>query len=186
MGMGRHLGIIVGLAVVVLLAGCGQDPRLLPMSIDEKQSAWGFIGPDGRYAIGPRFSDVEAFADGTAVVYIETRDTYAGVIDREGNYTILPRWEQELHFVRGIARSLEAEKPIYIDRQGNRYASDSLPVRAAGYWNTLYRGYCEVENDDVLLHAAGTAIGDAPYDEMRYPGGFSWAEMQKKNSEAGR
>jgi len=70
---------------------------------------WGFIKPDGQFAIPPQFGAVEDFSEGLALVTNATadrywkKDTLFGYIDTSGRFVIEPRFNWASSFSEGLA-----------------------------------------------------------------------------------
>lgn len=93
---------------------------------NEKEWKWGYITPQGDFAIAPRFDGAGDFHDGVAPVKIEWK---RGYIDKEGEFfekeppASEPVFETgfhphyELHY--GLVRFVENQKFGYKDENGN-------------------------------------------------------------------
>ena len=88
----------------------------------EVDGKWGFLAPDGSFALKPAWAEVFDFSDGLAAVVVKKR---MGYIDRAGKLVIPARYPLALPFAEGLAPvqpgSAEAGDTTemgYIDRAG--------------------------------------------------------------------
>lgn len=168
-------------AVMLLLlcaSGCGSSPGLLPApdgvpaSGDDSQALrWGYVDESGEFQILPRFDFAGPFLEGTAVVTL--RD-WCGIIDQAGQYVVLPQSADRMIFINGVARGGTEETPRYFDRHGVGLSPESLRVRMAGYWDTVYVDTVDMNDDGEaeIYDAGGVLITEAPYDRSVYLPGF--------------
>lgn len=80
-----------------------------------KEYKWGFIGPDGAWAIEPRFNDAWAFSEGLAAVRVEWARGYIGC---NGEWVIEPRFQAAGPFRDGRAGVMLDDVWGFIDRAG--------------------------------------------------------------------
>jgi hypothetical protein len=94
---------------------------------------YGYIGPDGKWLIPPRFDDALPFSEGLAAVRVGDADTGRwGYIDTSGTFVIQPRFTGAFLFSKGLALVVEDDylrgqfddnyKKLnwrHIDRSGN-------------------------------------------------------------------
>jgi hypothetical protein len=83
---------------------------------------FGYIDEQGKIIIEPKFTWVQPFQDGCAIVSVkEGNHEYSGMIDRKGQYILKPNYRQILHLGEGrvaIGKATNPDKP-YI---GSLYA----------------------------------------------------------------
>lgn len=124
-----------------------QNDCLRPVDMNGSQ---GFIDPSGRVAIEPRFKEVLAFEDcGSSFTMAKNDENEWGVIDKRGNWTVLPRYSKTGAFREGYVPVLDNGKYKFINERGETLAqgfdfafgfSEGLArVNVNGFWGYLDR-----------------------------------------------
>lgn len=95
----------------------------IPLTTAKQDGKWGFIRPDGSYAISPEFSTAHAFSDGLARVSTARSDVIGGeglygFIDTTGAYVIPEKFTEAKDFIDGLAVVEYGGKYGYIDTKG--------------------------------------------------------------------
>ncbi len=90
------------------------DNGYIPVSEDGK---WGYIKPNAKYVISPKFSSASRFCGGVAVVSVNGAYGYIG---EDGEYTIAPQYDMALDFSddSGLAAIKADGKWGYINAEG--------------------------------------------------------------------
>ena len=78
-------------------------------------SAWGYVNPEGKVIIPPRFESALPFSEGLAAVAEAGR---FGYIDGWGEYVIYPEFARARRFSEGLAAVVFSARWGYIDREG--------------------------------------------------------------------
>ncbi|MEP1139417.1 MAG: WG repeat-containing protein, partial [Balneola sp.] len=88
--------------------------------------SWKYINENGDFEIEGDFQSIENFNDGLAAVRIDDR---WGYINKKGNFAVNPRFRSAYPFSSGRAfvRSTDYSEYYYIDKNGIRIESVSLP-----------------------------------------------------------
>ncbi len=81
----------------------------------ERGGRWGFIGPDGRFLIEPRFEAAQSFSEGVAAVKHEGK---WGYVDRSGSWLLSPQFASADDFSDDLALTDKG----YIDKSGKLIA----------------------------------------------------------------
>lgn len=102
---------------------------------------WGYITPEGKFAIPPSFDGASSFYEGLAAVKI---DWARGYIDRNGVFVIKPIFEAASDFMDGFAEVKLDGQAGYIDKKGD-FRSDVDQTRFSG--NKIESGYNPVFED---------------------------------------
>ena len=87
----------------------------------EKKSGrllWGFVGPDGKWAIEPKFRKVRDFSERLCAVQSDA-DGKWGFVDFDGDWKIDPSYESADDFVDGIAPVKHGGRWGYVDTSGD-------------------------------------------------------------------
>jgi len=123
---------------------------------------WGYIDPDGKFVVEPRFMAAQYFNEGVAAVccggtYADDTNAYFGIengkwgyIDRDGNMVIAPRFTFARAFWNGFAG-------VAVE---NKAAATTERVRNQWKWNFIdHKGVilCDQHFDDVANFENGMA-----------------------------
>lgn len=124
---------------------------LAPAKIDNH---WGYIDPNGEFAIPPSYDFANDFVDGLAAILLNGK---WGYVNHEGKEIISPQFDNAYNFSHGLARIKIGEKWGYIDTKGKVVIptiyeqvtdfSDGLAVVKLG---EKY-GYINMRGQDVIL-----------------------------------
>ena len=147
-------------------------PDGVPASGDDSQALrWGYVDESGEFQILPRFDSAGPFLEGTAVVTLGNR---CGIVDQTGQYVVLPQSADRMIFINGVARGGTEETPRYLDRHGAGLSPESLRVRMAGYWDTVYVDTVDINDDGEaeIYDAGGNLFTEHPFDQSVYLPGF--------------
>jgi hypothetical protein len=110
--LGETLGVLIPDALAAQAAQMRQNLAVAPVRIGDK---WGYMGPDGKLAIGFLFDDAYGFSEGLALVVIDGK---AGYIDKAGRLVIEAKFEEGGQFVNGLAPAKSGGKFGYINKTG--------------------------------------------------------------------
>lgn len=107
-------------------------------------SRWGYIKPDGTWAIEPKFSDAKDFSGGLAPVAREIDDEERwGYVDPAGRQVIPFRYESADEFAEGLAAVEKDELWGFINAKGDLV----IPHRYSST-DAFHEGLAEVEWED--------------------------------------
>ena len=150
-----------------------QDPekRLFakgPAPTKGENGKWGFLSPDGTWAVEPKFIEVKAFQGDLAAA---REGEKWGYIEAKGNWKIPPRFSWAGEFSENLAPASEGDRLTgkfgYIDRQG-RWAIEPEYVWARPFQG----GYGAVKDGSKwgFVDAKGKLVVEPDYDQV---GSFS-------------
>lgn len=103
---------------------------------------WGFVDPDFKFKIAPKFGDARHFKDGLAAVRVDSSidsERLWGYIDKSGNFVIPPKFTSGECFSDGLAlvSILEGKGKYkydvygYIDKSGNFVIKPKYPFASS-------------------------------------------------------
>ncbi len=139
-----------------------------PAPAKGESGKWGFLSPDGTWAVEPKFIEVKPFQADLAAA---RENEKWGYLDPSGNWKIPPRFSWAGEFSENLAPAAEGDRLTgkfgYIDRQG-RWAIEPNYIWARPFQG----GYGAVKDGSKwgFVDAKGKMVVEAEYDQV---GGFS-------------
>ena len=85
----------------------GLEPMQIRGKVGRTTGDWGYIDPQGKFAVEPQFSYAQPFSEGLAALRPVSSGKY-GYIDHAGKYVISPQFDRHLHFQRDSPVSASA------------------------------------------------------------------------------
>lgn len=167
--LGLSLGL--GLSAGSSLAQEEVEKRLFaqgPAPAKGENGKWGFLAPDGTWAVEAKYLEVKPFQGELAAA--REKELW-GYLDAKGNWKIPPRFSWAGEFSENLAPASEGDRLTgkfgYIDRQG-RWA-----IEAEYAWARPFQGgYGAVKDGSKwgFVDGKGKLVVEADYDQV---GGFS-------------
>ncbi len=124
----------------------GLEPVHIRRKVGRITGDWGYIDPQGKFAVEPQFSYAEPFSEGLAAV-CDASTKYGnkvGYIDQAGKYVIPPQFDEASAFSEGFARVAVSNLYGYIDKRG---AFIVKPQYRTGAEHGFAEGLVWVESD---------------------------------------
>jgi hypothetical protein len=82
---------------------------------EQEEANWGFMDESGMVVIEPKYTGVQPFINGKAIVTVENNNhDYYGLIDRQGKFIIKPHYNSLLNLgedMFALGKSMDPEKP---------------------------------------------------------------------------
>lgn len=154
--MGVKAGWLVGLLTAIvsasyLIQACvPSQATLLPVSVG---GLYGFIDPQGRLMIQPKFEWAGQFSEGRAPIRVRNR---YGFIDTNGNSVIKPQFDRVAGFSEGLAAFELKERWGFVDKVGRmvidaRYDGlSSFSEGLAAFYSKKRMGYIDRRGNVVI------------------------------------
>ena len=98
----------------------GLEPMQIRGKVGRTTGDWGYIDPQGKFAVEPQFSYAQPFSEGLAAVRdVSNRYGYKyGYVDHSGKYVISPQFDEAFAFSEGFACVSVSNLFGYIDKRG--------------------------------------------------------------------
>jgi len=128
------------------------------LAVVEKDGKFGYVTPDGAFAIVPQFEKAGSFSEGLACVQVKNK---YGYINRVGEFVVEPVYDLGGSFSEGFARVKTKGKYGFIDTLGH-VVIDPVYDRALGF----SEGFAVVvQNGEYgFVDASGKLLGDAMFE----------------------
>jgi hypothetical protein len=161
------IGLVIGFSTFTALSQDEAEKLLFakgPAPAKGENGKWGFLSPDGNWAVEAKFIEVKPFQGDVAAA--REKDKW-GYIDATGNWKIPPRFSWAGEFSENLAPASEGDRLTgkfgYIDRQG-RWA-----IEPEYDWTRPFQGGYGAVKDGTkwgFVDAKGKLVVEPDFDQV--------------------